>query len=89
MKRTSIFIITAIVVAMGALVACHENIFDETIDYEIPIEAYANMNPDEPVILSVTNDKGESVILMGTKSNSGHAESLQQMIINIQVSWYV
>lgn len=30
MKRTSIFIITAIVVAMGALVACHENIIDET-----------------------------------------------------------
>lgn len=30
MKRTSIFIITAIVAAMGALVACHENIFDET-----------------------------------------------------------
>lgn len=32
MKRTSIFIITAIVAAMGALVACHENIFDETED---------------------------------------------------------
>lgn len=83
MKRTYIFIITAIVAAMGALVACHENIIDETIDYEIPIEAYANMNPDEPIILSVNNDKGESVILMGTKSNSGHAESLQQMIINL------
>lgn len=30
MKRTYIFIITAIIAAMGALVACHENIIDET-----------------------------------------------------------
>lgn len=30
MKRTYIFIITAIIAAMGALVACHENIINET-----------------------------------------------------------
>lgn len=30
MKRTYIFIITAIIVVMGALVACHENIINET-----------------------------------------------------------
>ncbi len=30
MKRIYIFIITAIIAAMGALVACHENIIDET-----------------------------------------------------------
>lgn len=34
MKRTYIFITVAIIAAMGALVACHENIIDETLQGE-------------------------------------------------------
>lgn len=39
MKRTSIFIITAIVAAMGTLVACHENIIDNCDDVTLSQES--------------------------------------------------
>lgn len=48
---------------------------------ESSFKALANLNPDEPVIIDVSNDKGESVVLMGTKTSTGHADKLRQMLI--------
>jgi hypothetical protein len=79
MKRT----FTLITAAMLALVGCQENIIDESTHYETSIEAYANLNPEEPIILSVSNEEGESVVLMGAKSATGHPETLQSMIITL------
>lgn len=61
------------------------NLFDhtETPDDEGKIQALANLNPDEPVIIDVSNGSGESVVLMGTKTSTGHADKLQQMIITV------
>lgn len=86
MKKIHYFIIVTLIAVMGISVACHENIIDEkksSIDDNNPIKALANFNPNEPIILDVSNDKGEAVILMGTKSTSGYAETLRQMIITI------
>lgn len=47
------------------------------------LEALANLNPDEPIIASLANAKGESLVLMGSKDDSGFPLMLEQMIINI------
>lgn len=46
MKRTYIFIITAIIAAMGALVACHENIIDETTSENIQTTITGNISSE-------------------------------------------
>lgn len=61
----------------------HDDGGTETPNGESTIQALANLNPDEPVIIDVSNDAGESVVLMGTKTPTGHADKLQQMIITI------
>lgn len=56
---------------------------EETQNQRSSLEAYANLNPDEPIIVDISNDKGESIVLMGTKTQTGHADKLQQMVITI------
>ena len=55
----------------------------ETSNGESSVQALANLNPNEPIIIDVSNNAGESVVLMGTKTSTGHADKLQQMIITI------
>ena len=77
MKRTSIFIITAIVVAMGALVACHENIIDDSasqIDYdpESPFRA-AMINTDaaSKEVMKVVTAEKDTLVYYGNKNQDG------------------
>lgn len=56
---------------------------EETQNQRSSLEAYVNLNPDEPIIVDISNDKGESIVLMGTKTQTGHADKLQQMVITI------
>lgn len=45
--------------------------------------ALANFNPDEPIILDLSNKEGLSVVMMGTKDETGHPQKLEQVIIQI------
>ena len=47
------------------------------------VTALANFNPDEPIIVDLSNDQGLSVVMMGTKDETGQPEKLEQMIINV------
>ena len=47
------------------------------------ITALANLNPEEPIILDVSNEKGECVVLMGSKDATGQPEKLEQMLIKV------
>lgn len=71
MKRTYIFIITAIIAAMGALVACHENIIDETdgnyINEEIKINGQLSLSTSN--ISTYDNCKVNSICEESTLSN--------------------
>lgn len=61
----------------------HDDGSIETSSGDGSVQALANLNPDEPIIIDVSNDAGQSVVLMGTKTSTGHADKLQQMIITI------
>lgn len=65
------------------VVSCNKDNGEEIVipDKGNGITAFANFNPAEPIILDVSNDKGESVVLMGVKNSSGYPELLQQMRI--------
>lgn len=71
MKRTYIFIITAIIAAMGALIACHENIIDETdgnyINEEIKINGQLSLSISN--ISTYDNCKVNSICEESTLSN--------------------
>lgn len=57
---------------------------EEQINSDNNVTALANFNPDEPIILDVSNDKGDAVILMGSKSETGSPEKVEEMIISTQ-----
>lgn len=83
MKKLYVFIVVAIIAVVGMMQSCHENIIDDTVINDFPIKAYANLNPAEPIVLDVSDERGRSVVLMGKKSATGHAELMEQMIITM------
>ena len=83
MKKTYLFILMAISVLLATLTGCKEDQGDANLGNFDKTEAYANLNPDEPIILSVSNEKGESVVFMGSKDDTGHPEAVEQMIVTV------
>ena len=71
------------VAAILSLSSCYENVIDETKTYDGDVEAYVNLNPDEPIILTVSNEKGESIVVQGVKGEAGHPESVSMMTITL------
>lgn len=83
MKKTYFFIFTIFSVLLATLTGCQEDQEDASLGNFDKTEALANLNPDEPVILSLSNEKGESVVFMGSKDDTGHPEAVEQMIITM------
>lgn len=83
MKKTYFFIFTIFSVLLATLTGCQEDQEDANLGSFDKTEALANLNPDEPIILSVSNEKGESVVVMGRKDDTGHPEAIEQMIITM------
>lgn len=82
MKKRTVSIVMPLVVLM-LLTTCHENIIDKAPENNGGIKAFANMNPDEPIILDVSNEQGASMVVMGSKKKSGHPEALQHVLITM------
>jgi hypothetical protein len=83
MKKAYFFIFTVFSVLFATLTGCQEDQEDASLGNFDKTEALANLNPDEPVILSLSNEKGESVVFMGSKDDTGHPEAVEQMIITM------
>lgn len=82
MKRKYIYIITAIIVALGTMVSCHENIIDETTnDTDDPNSnfSYARINTDvsNPEIFSALTKQGDTITYYGGKNQDGTALNIK------------
>lgn len=82
MKKTYFIILTAFIAVTGTFVACHENVFEETVELDKSIEALVNFNPEEPIIMTFSNDKGESMAILGTKDETGAPVDVQHLVIS-------
>lgn len=82
MKSKHIYIITAIIVALGALISCHENIIDETADIQFDPDSdfsYARINTDasNPELFSTLTKQGDTIRYYGGKNQDGTAFSIK------------
>lgn len=82
MKRTYIFIITAIIAAMGALVACHENIIDETLTDDInQAKVEINIDPNNPLVAKVSDLNDNTFYIYGTKNDEGNPVTMESLVL--------
>lgn len=65
-----------------AITACSEKDDVPSIPEESGVTALVSTNPNDPVLLDISNRDGLSVMLMGDKTPEGKATSLNQAIIN-------
>lgn len=64
-----------------SLIACSEKDEMPAIPEDSGITALVSTNPDDPILLDISNKDGLSVMLMGDKTSEGKAASLNQAII--------
>lgn len=88
MKKIYLLTLTTFFVALGTFfIACSSNEDNPstpiTPEADNGVTALANLNPDEPIIVDISNDQGLSVVMMGTKDETGQPEKLEQMIITV------
>lgn len=87
MKKTCLFVLTAMMAVVILLTSCHKNVIDETTDVVDVIEesdsnySYARINTDvtSHEILSATTKTGETITWYGDKKDDGTAQNLRNI----------
>lgn len=82
-KKWSLQTIVMIVIFSAVFYSCKNDESAATPTDEASVTALANLNPDEPVIVNVSNKEGQSIVVMGQKNSQGYATKLDQVIITL------
>ena len=64
------------------ITACSEKDEAPSLPEDSGVTALVSTNPDDPVLLDISNKEGLSVMLMGDKTPEGKAEALREVVIN-------
>ena len=82
MRKLYLWLLIAVTIQFFTACSNEDHPTDSPLEEET-VTALANFNPNEPVIIDVSNKEGQSVIIMGAKDSQGYAEDIEQIVITL------